>query len=572
MPIAYSYLRFSSPQQSAGDSIRRQVDKTTEWCTRNNVELNSSMSFRDEGVSAFRGKHRENPDTHALAAFVEAVRAGRVQPGSYLVVESLDRLSREKIRPALTLLLNLIEAGIKVVQLLPVEVVYDEDVEPMQLLMAVMELNRGHSESKVKSERVAAAWAKKRREAAEKIVTKRLPGWIRYENGKLVLEDANAVIVRRIFAMAIEGQGVYAIAAALNAEHVATMGRRIFLGREVKWNETVVFHVLKSCATFGQYQPHKGRGGGREPVGDPVENYYPAAISRETYMRAQVALKSRRKHGAGRRGAHVNLFGGLLRNAHDGGALTYKHLKNRSSSIIPVGAKQGRGGVWVSFPAGPLEQGVLSGLREVPASEIRGDTTVMNRFAMLRSERDRLESLIKAWEAQMENVTNIPAVAAKLSRFSADLAGVNAELVVAEREAGTSTGEAWDEFQSLAEVLEEDNSDEMRTRVKAAIRRCVSRMVCAFGHEGRVCVAIVRIEFLVGTAREYIIIYTPGRSNHRVKRDGKLFVDSIGMNLGQTAPINFDKLAMQYKEHFTQSENTDGPRCPPGGTEVKSSN
>ena len=309
MPVAYSYLRFSSPQQSTGDSIRRQVDKTTQWCTRNNVELDSSMSFRDEGVSAFKGKHRENPDTHALAAFVEAVRAGRVLPGSYLVVESLDRLSREKIRPALTLLLNLIEAGIKVVQLLPVEVVYDEDVEPMQLLMAVMELNRGHSESKVKSERVGAAWAKKRRDAAEKIVTKRLPGWIRYENGKLVLDDAKAVIVRRIFAMAIEGHGVHAIAKALNAEHVTTMGRRIFLGREVRWNETVVFHVLKSRATFGVFQPHKGRGGGREPVGNPVENYYPAAISGEIFMRAQVALKSRSNHGAGRRGAHVNLFG-----------------------------------------------------------------------------------------------------------------------------------------------------------------------------------------------------------------------------------------------------------------------
>src|SRR4051812_36382156 len=35
---------------------------------------------------------------HALAAFVAAVRSGRVQPGSYLIVESLYRLSREKIR------------------------------------------------------------------------------------------------------------------------------------------------------------------------------------------------------------------------------------------------------------------------------------------------------------------------------------------------------------------------------------------------------------------------------------------------------------------------------------------
>jgi DNA invertase Pin-like site-specific DNA recombinase len=163
---AYSYLRFSSPQQSTGDSIRRQTEATAAWCARNKVSLDNSITLRDEGVSAYRGKHRENPDTHALAAFVNAVKTGRVQAGSFLVVESLDRLSREKIRPALTLMLNLIESGVKVVQLMPVETVYDEDVEPMQLMMAVMELNRGHSESKVKSERLAAVWKKKHKDAA----------------------------------------------------------------------------------------------------------------------------------------------------------------------------------------------------------------------------------------------------------------------------------------------------------------------------------------------------------------------------------------------------------------------
>ena len=132
-------FKIRHPQQAAGDSVRRQVELTAEWCRRNGVRLDESISLRDEGVSAFRGKHRENPDTNALAAFVAAVHAGKIAPGSYLIVESLDRLSREKIRPALTLLLNLIESGIKVVQLLPIEVVYDEDVEPMQLLMAVME-------------------------------------------------------------------------------------------------------------------------------------------------------------------------------------------------------------------------------------------------------------------------------------------------------------------------------------------------------------------------------------------------------------------------------------------------
>src|SRR5262245_40062042 len=228
-PTAYSYLRFSSPQQATGDSVRRQTEKTADWCRRNKVQLDASITLRDDGVSAFKGKHRENPDTHALAAFVNAVKTGRVPAGSYLVVESLDRLSREKIRPALTLLLNLIEAGVKVVQLIPLEAVYDEDVEPMQLMQAIMELNRGHSESKVKSERVGAAWARKRREAADRILTRRLPCWIRERDGRLELIPDRAAVVRRVFKLAREGLGCTLIAKRLCADRVPIMGRKQML-------------------------------------------------------------------------------------------------------------------------------------------------------------------------------------------------------------------------------------------------------------------------------------------------------------------------------------------------------
>jgi hypothetical protein len=76
--------------------------------------------------------------------------------GSYLIIENLNRLTREHIRPALTLLLNLIERGIRVVQLIPVEQVITEDVEIFQLMLAIMELSRGNSESRIKSERMTA--------------------------------------------------------------------------------------------------------------------------------------------------------------------------------------------------------------------------------------------------------------------------------------------------------------------------------------------------------------------------------------------------------------------------------
>ena len=164
--IAYSYVRFSTPEQSRGDSLRRQTEAAAAWCDRNDARLDASTTLHDLGKSAYKGAHLKNPDRNALATFLKLVEDGKVARGSFLVIESLDRLTREHIRPALTLLLNLIEAGVRVVQLKPVEVVYDDNVEPMTLMMALMELSRGNSESKVKSQRIGAAYKNKRRRPA----------------------------------------------------------------------------------------------------------------------------------------------------------------------------------------------------------------------------------------------------------------------------------------------------------------------------------------------------------------------------------------------------------------------
>ncbi|HVK15441.1 MAG TPA: recombinase family protein, partial [Fimbriiglobus sp.] len=183
-PVAYSYIRFSSPEQAKGDSIRRQEALRDEWCRRNGVQLDTSLRLRDEGVSAFRGHHRERPDKHALAEFLELVRRGKVARGSYLVIESLDRLSREEVDEGLELLLGLTRAGIRVVQLQPTEIVYQKPVDPMKLVMGIMELSRGNSESAMKSQRVSEAWARKREAAAEgRPLTRNVPAWMAVRDG-----------------------------------------------------------------------------------------------------------------------------------------------------------------------------------------------------------------------------------------------------------------------------------------------------------------------------------------------------------------------------------------------------
>src|SRR5262249_49349199 len=236
-----------------GDSRRRQSEAAAQRCERNGASLDTSTTLHDLGKSAFFGAHRKNPDRHALAAFLKLVEDGKVPRGSFLVIENLDRLSREHICPALTLLLNLIEAGVRVVQLKPVEQVFDEAVEPMALMMAIMELSRGHSQSKVKSERVSAAWAEKKRQARKsgKIVTRQRPGWIEERGEQLRLIPARAAVVQRIYRLAIEGYGLASIVRQLEDERAPAFGKT------GNWSRAYVSLILRDRRALGEHQPGK---------------------------------------------------------------------------------------------------------------------------------------------------------------------------------------------------------------------------------------------------------------------------------------------------------------------------
>src|SRR6516225_9604093 len=135
-PKAFSYLRFSTPEQERGDSFRRQTALAAQYAVRHGLDLDDS-SFQDLGVSAFRGA---NAETGRLGEFLDLVRTGVVSRGSYLLVESLDRLSRNKPRKAVRLLERICEEGITLVTLSDGKV-YDEtilDEDPMAFMWAFM--------------------------------------------------------------------------------------------------------------------------------------------------------------------------------------------------------------------------------------------------------------------------------------------------------------------------------------------------------------------------------------------------------------------------------------------------
>ena len=53
---AYSYVRFSTPEQLKGDSRRRQLQLSEDYAREHDLDL-AEESFQDLGVSAFKGKN-----------------------------------------------------------------------------------------------------------------------------------------------------------------------------------------------------------------------------------------------------------------------------------------------------------------------------------------------------------------------------------------------------------------------------------------------------------------------------------------------------------------------------------
>jgi len=53
MPRAYSYSRFSSPEQSKGNSLVRQKDKAAAYAKAHGLELDTSVNYSTFAVANF---------------------------------------------------------------------------------------------------------------------------------------------------------------------------------------------------------------------------------------------------------------------------------------------------------------------------------------------------------------------------------------------------------------------------------------------------------------------------------------------------------------------------------------
>lgn len=397
-PRVYSYTRFSTPEQVRGDSKRRQVDAARAWAEERGLTLDEELV--DEGVSAFRGANRR--DDAALGAFLNAVQTKDVPPGSVLIVESLDRISRDRILEAQTVVNSLLIAGISVVTLGDGREYSRESVNanPTELLLSLLVLMRANEESETKARRLKAVWENKRRQvAAGKPVrlTATAPAWLTPDDaGSFTVIEERAAVVRRIFADTIAGKGQGRIAADLTAEGVPSWRGA------VGWHRTYVRKILDNPAVIGTLTPHtteRQPGGGtlRRPVGEPVEGYYPAVIDAATWATARAMLGAKGGGGgAAGRGRHAgkavrHLLAGIAVCPISGDAMTRvtKGPRGGRPYLVCSRAKRGAGCVYHAVPVEAVEAAIHRNAEEfMERFPSAGGAMDAARDALAQTERE----------------------------------------------------------------------------------------------------------------------------------------------------------------------------------------
>ena len=333
MPKAYRYHRFSTPDQDKGTSIERQRRATLALCKRKEWEV-IDPPLEDKGLSAWKGDHLRVGE---LGKFTDRVAAGEIEAGSVLVIENLDRLSREKLKKARRWIEDVNEAGITVAVCSP-ELLLDEEAMSGSnmgtMVLYLMEASRSGGESNRKSDLLFAAQEKRMEKARKGIVySKLLPAWLSGEkDGKMVINEERAQVVRDIYTWCADGMGFHSIAKLLNGTVEPWMKPRGT--NKPKWNYTYVRDILTNPSVEGEY--HRKTGDDRRPTGEVITGYYPRIVPADLVERARASLRDRSRPGPNSREAK-NLFAGLAKCAHCGDTMvrvisrvrntTYEHFK-----------------------------------------------------------------------------------------------------------------------------------------------------------------------------------------------------------------------------------------------------
>ena len=518
----------STDLQLKGDSRRRQLEASRSYAEANDLELAEGTELEDIGVSAFKGA---NAREGALGTFLQAVKSGSVKPGSYLIVESLDRLSREQVLAAQSLFLSIIQAGINLVTLMDGKVYRPGMTDLGDLIMSLVIMSRAHEESLTKSRRIAAAWKNKRSEAPQKPMTKWCPAWLTLapDRSGYVPIPERVEVVWQIFKDTAEGIGMYSIANRLNKAKIATFGG------PNGWHQSYVAKIIANRAVLGEFQPHARADGKRVPDGDAVKNYYPAIIDDELFYQAQLGKSQRRGAGAGRKGAgFTNLFSGIARCFYCRAPILFENKgggPKGGTYLVCDGARRSRGCPSVRWRYRDFEATFLAFVEELDVEAIINERsqsekrkTLEGELTALKGELSTVNDMMEKTYAMLEQQVAVGFITGKLSELEGRRTEIGRQIdsKSAEHEELVSRevrySRSKEEIRQLVERLQSPADEELfklRAQIASQLKVLVQTLlVGSLGERPRMLAAIEKLRNTAGAKSQDIISHMEKVASH----------------------------------------------------------
>jgi len=432
-PICISYIRFSTPEQLKGNSLKRQLQNSQEYAENHGLFLDERFNYKDLGLSAYHGEHKTKG---ALGSLLELVDKGKIPQGSVLLIESLDRLSRDRVREALSQFLQIIDKGIKIITLID-EKEYDKDLDVGQLQYSLGVMARAYDESATKAKRLQDAWKDKRSEIDVKKITAIAPAWLKLNKKiqKFELIPDRCRLIQRIYKLYLDGNGAEKIARILNSENIPAWKSKN------GWHKSYTQKILHNKAVIGEYQPHSMDKRKRIAEGEPIPAYFPQVISKEDFYRVQEKFRANIKKG-GRTGKISNLFGHIAKCGYCGAPMQYINKGKRDEYLVCDSARRGMGCVKVSFQYKEFEKAFLKCCTEL---DVRG--VLPYKLDSIDKEIISLRGVIEGLEGELV------AYATLKKNLNLQLKLDDSELFV--KQVSQNLKEALEEEQTLRKKLQE---------------------------------------------------------------------------------------------------------------------
>lgn len=278
------YIRWSTDDQSENTTLEIQRTACRHYALSQGLgEVPDERVFIDDGYS---GATLNRP---AMARLRELVQKGEIE---CVIVYKIDRLSRN-IVDAVSLVL---EEWDGICHLKCVTEPIDTTTELGRVIFSILATFADFERSTIRQRLFSG---KVQRAAEGRNPGIRLPFGYKQGSspGEIVVDEAAAAIVRRIFEMYASGMGTANIAAALNAE-----GLTGYMGRE--WSKSTVQKMLRNEAYIGRgiygrttKNPRQKGGGPRRVRRDEplvvVEGAYPVIVDPELFERCRQIRQDR---------------------------------------------------------------------------------------------------------------------------------------------------------------------------------------------------------------------------------------------------------------------------------------